>query len=186
MDVSLGLVLLQVKTFFKKEIFLIFIAGVWTILTGFSLVFGGRKPSYCCVKYNVCFHLATLIFSAVAFGAMVRHVPYKERRYCESYCDSVHHETMVLVGSILAVLITIFLVEVLISLAVMLIGWCAMLFNYPQESEDPEHIGSTTSEPLCLPPQQQMTPGGESMNRQLMDGQNIFKPTETIQINLLK
>ncbi|XP_040900836.1 uncharacterized protein LOC121186218 isoform X2 [Toxotes jaculatrix] len=130
-----------------------------TILTGFSLLCGGRKPSYCCVRFNVTLHLATLMFSAVAFGTMVRHVPY-----CKSSCGSVNRETTVLVGGILAVLITILLVETLVSLGVILTGLCSMFFNHPQEPEDPERNTSTTSEPLCLPPQQHLvTPAGENM-----------------------
>ncbi|GLD69005.1 uncharacterized protein AKAME5_002031800 [Lates japonicus] len=38
LDISLGLLLRQVPTVFKKEIFVVFIVGVGTILTGLTLV----------------------------------------------------------------------------------------------------------------------------------------------------
>ncbi|GLD68488.1 uncharacterized protein AKAME5_001980100 [Lates japonicus] len=135
-----------------------------TILTGLTLVCGGRKPSNYCVRLNVCLHIATVLFSAVAFGAMVRHVPYPQRRHCGDSCPYFNHDTMVLISGILAILITIFLVGTLISLAVVLTGLCSMCSDFPQQTEDPEHIGgSTTSEPLCLPSQEQVTAGGEDV-----------------------
>lgn len=48
------------------------------------------------VRFNVTFHQATVILSAVAFGTMVRHVPYQQRRYCKTHsCGHVSHDTMV-------------------------------------------------------------------------------------------
>ncbi|XP_059909384.1 uncharacterized protein LOC132458990 [Gadus macrocephalus] len=150
-DLSLGGGLIKVPTFFKKELFVVFIAGGLTLFTGFTLVWGGRRPSYCCVRYNVSTNLATVLICAVAFGTLVRHVPYRQHKYCKDYyCGSLDGHSVALINSLMAVLVACFLMQTLVSLAVVLIGLYFMLGDGPQDLEAPPCGTSTTAEPLFL------------------------------------
>ncbi|KAF0031989.1 hypothetical protein F2P81_016544 [Scophthalmus maximus] len=92
---------------------------------------GGRKPSLFCVKFNMIFHLFTFVLSAVSFGATVRHVPFQQQRYC-SDCDWVSHEATLLLSGILSVLVTVLLVETLVSLVVIVTFLCFMSRDDPE------------------------------------------------------
>ncbi|CAL8248972.1 unnamed protein product [Lota lota] len=131
LDLSLGGSLIQVPTFFKKELFVVFIAGVL-------------------VRFNVSFNLATVLICAVTFGTLVRHVPYQQHKYCKDYyCGSLDSHSVVLIDGLMAVLVTCFLTQTLVSLAVVLIGLYFMLGDGPQDIEAPPCRTSTTAEPLC-------------------------------------
>ncbi|CAL8353951.1 unnamed protein product [Arctogadus glacialis] len=137
-DLSLGGGLIKVPTFFKKELFVVFIAGGLTLFTGFTLVWGGKRPSYCCVRYNVSSNLATVLICAVAFGTLVRHVPYRQHKYCKDYyCGSLDGHSVALINSLMAVLVACFLMQTLVSLAVVLIGLSFMLGDGPQVNPAP-------------------------------------------------
>ncbi|KAM8826718.1 uncharacterized protein ACB058_019910 [Synchiropus picturatus] len=110
---------------------------------GMCLVLAGRQPSYCCLKHNSIYRLASTLFAAVAFGFMVKNVPYRHR--CGDFC---YGETD-LVGDVLVLLVTVLLVQTLISLLVLLISVCLMWDSPQVQTDDPEHVRSNTLEPLC-------------------------------------
>ncbi|KAJ3598351.1 hypothetical protein NHX12_001861 [Muraenolepis orangiensis] len=94
-DLSLGGSLIKVPTFFKKELFVVFLAGGL-------------------VRYNVSFNLATVMICAVAFGTLVRHVPYQQHKYCKDYyCGSLDSHSVLLINSLMGVLVTCFLMQAL-------------------------------------------------------------------------
>ncbi|KAK0130597.1 hypothetical protein N1851_035159 [Merluccius polli] len=88
---------------------------------------------------------------AVAFGTLVRHVPYQQHKYCKDYyCGSLDSHSVVLINGLMVVLVTCFLMQTFVSLAVVLIGLYLMLVYTPQDLEAPMCATSATAEPLCL------------------------------------